>query len=736
MNRYTVNQEVVKEYTRNSTAFLDGLEYSQNMPRRRTAAILSVVSFSTLEGKGEGGEDILAQAIAGNVIYGIGKTSNKLYKSTDGITWSRSGLYDTGIGGVLFATSTGTLLWFSIGRNLYRSTDGGQTFSQVSGWSQSSLSSIVQWGFAEANGILMVCEYGPSSALGGRYLFKSTDDGATWSIAYDLNSRTAKPYHFHTVAYHRATGKWIAAFGDTISLRNIIISSDNGQTWTDLYEQGTLQTQALRFVDDGDADSILFGDDGAYTIGRLYLDSGYIERIFNNTEKGTNATYAFAFSKINGIYYAGSTDTSGSGTEKSVIWVSSDLKNWSVYYRSNGNHIGYHHIVGIFADNIYFQSYQTMFPAHTKTDYTTLCLNEASVRNTLGLLLEPATVNLRNTVDLSSFETSASLNAASTNITISRTTEEALHGSSSIKISGIDNDSQTKAVYVPSLVLGSAAEEKNYLFTFYAKSTDNLFIFASLRNSAGGTLTPHLPAHTSLDKDWQKLTVGPITIPQGTPSTYRFYISFTQGNKAATLYIDNFQVQELPLTEWQVGGTPKAADTLTESITLPPVWTDIFFLQTTGHSYQYGKDLLLKKWSYDSSNYIELLWNNANQTFNLRRTLGGVQQTSVSTTVQFWYPNAVIKFILQVLPDSISVRFQNGREVETISDAGMDVYEEKSITITYGDFPELILDGFNHTVPLFVSEEDIELLLDGKMPSYLRTYTASNSLLGSGRLLG
>ena len=733
MKRFNLEMEEAAEtFSRNSIAFLDGVQFAENAKRTCTVAVPSVSDGEILSATGDGGESILAQAIAGNYIYGFGLTTYKLYRSSDGITWSRSGLWDTAINGPLHATSQGTLLWVDNDRKrLYRSTNGGASFSQVNTWTQSSTGIVLKWGFCEHDGVLMMCEYGPSSVLGGRYLQKSTDDGATWSIAYDLNTRTQKPYHFHTVAYHRATGKWIAAFGDTIGLRNIIVSSDNGSSWTDLYIQGNLHTQPVCFYDDGDKETILFGDDGAFTVGRLNLSTGYIETIHNDTLRDANAYYAFALTKIGGIYYAGSADTSLSGSERTVLWVSSDLVNWSVYHRFDSSAVSdFHHILGSFAGKIW-----AIVHASGPRTFT---ISPAKVSTASGILLEPAATNLRNTVDLSSFETSSTLNAASLNITVSHTTEESMHGNYSAKVTGIDGDSGTKNVCIRNLTLGNASEDKDYIFTIYLKSSGNLFCFAALRNNSGELLTPHLPSYVSIDRNWKRLTVGPIRIAAGTPQIYYFYISFIQGTKAATLYADCFQITELPCTQWQVGGIAKSADILEETITLPKTWTNSFAIQTTEQSRYYAKDLLIKRWEYDSSNYLDLLWNAGDSVFELQRTIAGSAQTPVQSTLQNWYPKAVIKFVLRLSSSETSLSIQNGRAVETITDDGIEALVDNEITAVYGDYPMVCITGWarNEYIPFWISDDEVESIMNLSTPTYARISAVKQSLLGGRGLRG
>jgi hypothetical protein len=86
-----------------------------------------------------------------------------------------------------------------------------------------------------------------------RYIHRSPDDGATWTV---IDPTGATPNtHGHALFYDSVTGNWYASYGDTSPTRGIYKSVDNGVNWTQtigptaaaLYDQTVQPVSAMRF---------------------------------------------------------------------------------------------------------------------------------------------------------------------------------------------------------------------------------------------------------------------------------------------------------------------------------------------------------------------------------------------------------------------------------------------------------------------------------------------------------
>lgn len=669
-------------FSRSSIAFLDGVQYAANICRKKTVAFVSATDGAIPSAEGDGGEVVVPQGMIGAVMYGLGAATYKLYKTTDGVSWSRSGLSDLDVNGSVYFTNSGTILRVSSdSKKMFRSIDGGVNFVEVTSpnWVPSASSSWnTPWMFADHHGVLMLGEYGAASSLAGRYLHKSNDEGATWSVAYDLNSQTAKPYHWHTVAYHEGSGKWVAAFGDTRAYRGIVTSHD-GTTWTKLYTEGTGPDQPVCFYDYGDPVWILFGDDGAACIGKLNVYTGQIQTVFTETNRQDNQFYCWTIFAHAGVYYAGSMDTSGSGAAQAVLWVSTDRVNWSVYHRfDTAELVGFYRYAGYIGGKLHFD----VASAATRNHFM---ISPASVRNVGGVLIEPANTNLKTTTSSSSNESTSDWTSGSTNWTGSRVTSEHLHGVAAAKFVGISGDANTKNVYASNVTLGDAGADKKYVITLYAKAESGQHHpgQVNLRTSGGSSLTPNIVTQFVLDDQWQKIVCAPVTIPKAAPAAYRVYVSIIQGSTAATVYIDCLQIQEAPLTEWQVGGTAKTADVLTETVAAPFEWTDLFAVQTRGLHTHYTTGTAkhyIKTWKVGSDE-IQLYFDSADAKFYIQRNA----ESAVGSAENFWAPNAVLKFALRADASGLTLDIQNGRAKEQITDSALAAVLNASLTMIYGD---------------------------------------------------
>jgi photosystem II stability/assembly factor-like uncharacterized protein len=181
-----------------------------------------------------------------------------IYKSTDGgATWTNMGLreserivkilVDPAESNTVYACVPGKLWSDSTDRGVYRTTDGGRTWTKIlAGANPSTGCSMMSmdpkdsktlfagmWDFRRKGWTFRSGGDGPE-APSGSGLFKSTDGGATWAALDDKSAKglPPKPWGRVAVAVAPSNAEIVYAFVEAVPPRNALYrSADGGQTW-------------------------------------------------------------------------------------------------------------------------------------------------------------------------------------------------------------------------------------------------------------------------------------------------------------------------------------------------------------------------------------------------------------------------------------------------------------------------------------------------------------------------
>lgn len=674
-------------FTRGSIAYLDQTEYAVNVKRTQNILITNITDGAVRLAEGEGGVDITPHCIAKGIFYGISSNSF-LYSSPDGVVWTKGTacsildcLYTTRDGNLLKANNTD--------KHLYRSTNGGASFTDVYTTLNAAKSTFLHWSYAKSPTTMMLCEYGPagggfpgSGHCDGRYIYRSADDGITWAATLDGDTLPDMGYHWHTVGWHAATSKWLAFMGDGATYRKVVYSDDDGTSWHMLYTAQNCMIQPVCSFDYADPTKVFFGDDFYAGFGTLNVVTGEIVSSPPPFDKRASKGYCWSVAYYDGLYYACHYNSSGSATDTG-IYVSPDLTSWSVYHRFAASEAfaGCMQFIGFIGGKLHFVADPV---SGTRKHFA---ISPATASLFEGTVITPGATNLLNTVDLSSFETSAQLFSASTNWTVERVTSEHYHGAACIKAYGIDADISTaKNTRSGNIAL---VQNKTYVFEFRIKSSIVTTGFTRWYKNFSGPDYVNVANNNGflVDKTWRKISSYPYTVPNGASGNYELYIAVVQGPVAQTVYIDSVMMKELPVTKWQIGGAPSAADVLTSIAITPPAFINFFALQTLMMIPHYAapSNLYIRTWLRDTNNYVTLYYNTTDSKFYLQRFISGAPQAAVSTAAQFWQGHAVLNFALQSTPAGLQLILWNGKAAVVINDSALPKINATLITIIDGD---------------------------------------------------
>lgn len=168
-----------------------------------------------------------------------GDSSTGLWKSTDdGSTWTK--IYTTTNVQVMrcLVLSTGTILIVTKDStpvyHLWRSTDGGTTFTKELDFNSASLGILGSQSWVEDTTTtpkrIYAAEYAPTNQASVN-LYKSTDDGATWSAVYTFAQGVVRHFHGVFIDPYVMSRVWVTV-GDTGTQPRIGYSDDGGVTFT------------------------------------------------------------------------------------------------------------------------------------------------------------------------------------------------------------------------------------------------------------------------------------------------------------------------------------------------------------------------------------------------------------------------------------------------------------------------------------------------------------------------
>lgn len=268
--------------------------------------------------------------------------STGVWKSTDdAVTWTTTG-NTTGLSmtgnNFVWVTSTGTVLVVAQDAtpvyHLCRSTDGGATFSKVFDFNSGSLGVLGSQSIAEDTSPspkrLYVAEYCPTNQTSVN-LYKSTDDGATWTAVYTFAQGVVRHFHAVRVDPFVTSRVWVT-IGDTGTQPRIGYSDDGGTTFTWITQGQYPQSRAV---------GLIFASDAVYWLADTPDQSSDVYRYDRTSQQITTVTgrtfetpfyFAVQWQGLAAIF--GGAETAGNGYtgDGFAAWVTGNLNTGQNYW--------------------------------------------------------------------------------------------------------------------------------------------------------------------------------------------------------------------------------------------------------------------------------------------------------------------------------------------------------------------------------------------------------------------
>jgi hypothetical protein len=715
------SQSFAAEYTqptvrfeRASMAYLDGASYDPNIPRIKQVVIPSVSDGQDFPYAGDS-TDIYPIITHNGVLYGVQGPGHTglVYKSVDGGEhWVQAS--SNTLSSALMETPEGNLLgWNMNARTLNRSEDGWETTVDVTPQGDNSISPSAQffrrWSVAVGNGVMMLSEYGPPGALGGRYILRSMDDGVTWSRCFDAAQITDieanRISHWHTIGYHAGTNRWIACSGDGYARAVMVYSDDDGDTWNVFDTQGDLWVQPVRLFDYGDPVYFLAPEDGYGGLLKLNAQTGESKIVFNEVEWLGGLHYFFDCFKHDGLYYAVHANIT-SLTPRCYnmgIMVSPDTERWYWYHLfDQSDKAAMSWFAGYNNGKLHF----TLQSLDSVPEYRHFQISPAKIKEMQGTVITPAVTNLLSQNN-SSVETSSGDWVCDSSGILTRTSQQARTGQYSMHYTKQSSAASNNVRIWPNPQL-NLEPGKYYIGSAYVKGTNNV-IDSYLYSVSGGAGSSSL--YRLVGSDWTKVftNIFYVTANNKNNITLNFAV-IINGDGDFDLYFDDVAIQERPMNLWQMGDVPKAPDRLIETAHVSDEWTDIFAVQTLWFNSLYVNSTI-KTWAKDKDNSLTLGCDASSRKFYLIRTIRGVPQIKIMASKELYFKgNTIVKFAVSVEKSGTKVSYQAANAIETIKDDAIVGLLNTEITATYGDFPMIVVTGLNYAqlIPFAISDDHVK----------------------------
>jgi photosystem II stability/assembly factor-like uncharacterized protein len=240
------------------------------------------------------------------VFAGATKNNGGFYRSIDGgNTWSRT--FTTPVSDVTIDPRDPDRLWIgTLGRGIFRSTDGGLTFTEANNGingEEHALERISVQAAPSDPSILYALSYETDPDADYTRIYKSTDGGASWITVYDgADFFGFQGWYNNVISVSPRDPKIVVAGG-----LDLLRSTDGGDHWTRLrgFNTGVHDDQHAMAFDPVDPNHLYLGNDG----GMYRSDDGGASWVRISSGLAITQFYAMAINQSDpALTYGGSQD--------------------------------------------------------------------------------------------------------------------------------------------------------------------------------------------------------------------------------------------------------------------------------------------------------------------------------------------------------------------------------------------------------------------------------------------
>jgi hypothetical protein len=731
-----------RSVARAATGYLggpDGMEtYSANVARELT--VFTASNCNAVEPTDEdprGAYGLTPWCINSNGLFATSNYANKayVYRSADGTTnWTLA--HDFGYATskdcmAMMVTATGRLIaWVEDGAGGYAvwyttGDNDGTAWSRAKDNLGADLSFTdgypAPWGWGEAHGTIVAGGWVSPDVAGNRELWRSTDDGETWTRVQLLTVDDTD--HSHAIAYHAGMDRWVVDYGDdwTGAEQRTYFSDDDGVTWYNPIAPKTVSVtgRCTRLIDYGHPTRILIGSDHYQRIGWFDLDTLEIGT-FCRYQSSWDHAYGFMLAQHNGVWYWGSSDAVSGNGKAPIIRVSLDLVNWVTYWRPTRT--DFYHVyqfIGELNGKLHFQVHDTDSTTSLIDEH--LILDPAKISTRTGILVSPGKTNLLgdrpSKCDL--ITDWDLVQSGDYDISEVDTTEKFAPGSvGSLHLKKTDV-TYTEWTGVSAAAACTVSIGERYQPHVWIKGTC-FFARAYCAGQTGADITNY-----TVNRDgWTEIWGNPLTATD-TSITVVILGAQDQSDNSSEIWIGAAELVPCPAGgEWSPGGVAQPADVASVELELETHWTHVFSFMALNDSDELtdGSDSPVYLHSYvaPGGDFVNLYFDPADSKLKMESTVdasptGSPIETTGTRQIDREH---LFRIAVRYAAGEVSFSVFDGASVEHVSPithAG-DVLSGAGIVLTTGDESgENVMHGVlidDYVLPGCLSDDEIAALFD------------------------
>lgn len=272
----------------------------------------------------------------GNIFFGSGRN---LYKSSDGgNTHTLLYTFPDIIQSIYYYNYTNVLFVGGNDSNIYRSIDRGTTWDSVL---TMSIGYPLWWSWDSDSSKILVGRYGNTPKANNSIVYESVDSGQTWKMFFSANNYyniTDTGAHTHLVKIDPYNNNRVFInVGDNPYYRGLYVTEDNGlhfdQTPSVQYGNGENTANGFLAAVFPDKDAVLFFTDNTPTVWGYNKNNKEARKLaeFPDPYYAEQVKFYDAVQGHDGVIYVATVDYIGN---LSYIWIGIDGTTW---YRLNSN---------------------------------------------------------------------------------------------------------------------------------------------------------------------------------------------------------------------------------------------------------------------------------------------------------------------------------------------------------------------------------------------------------------